>query len=70
MTDTTEMTIAQNIREAAIYFPKVFLGDVECSVLDTFCTPYEYPYWQQMLYRYNNSVQPLMYMLIVAEALE
>ena len=33
------MTVAQNIREAAIHYPQAFLGDIECSVLDVFCNP-------------------------------
>ena len=60
--------ISQSIRDAAINWPQ-YLGDVECGVIDAFCYPYQTPYWQSDLRRYETS-QARTFMLLVAEALE
>ena len=67
-TTRQQPTIAQTILDAAINWPQ-YLGDVECQVIDAFCYPYQTPYWQSDLRRYETN-QARTFMLFVAEALE
>ena len=61
-------SIAQGIRDAAINWPQ-YLGDVECGVLHAFC---DWAEWEsQLLYgNYDDQLQSITFMLLVAEALE
>jgi hypothetical protein len=59
-------TIAETIREAAINWP-VFLGDVECGILDAFAGDnWSHKPW----FEEETQIQNRTFMLIVAEALE